>query len=128
MRALLLLASGVIIIPLIALARSISVLVLQPLSTNGRIFGNAELYAAFMILPYAFKHFNERNGSIVPWLCTLKCNKTLKMRGEQLFDVEGLSSRSMSIIIDALADETNAVDIISGPQTSEASVLGKPLF
>src|SRR4051812_32963209 len=55
-----------------------NVLALQSLSYVGNRFGNEDIYSSFTALPYALKHFNERDGTILPFLRDLKgCNAKL---------------------------------------------------
>jgi len=89
--------------------------------TEGNVIDNFELFASHMIIPIAIKHFNTRNGSIVPQLAQLgTCNSTINLVGG-LQDSRGQSGTAVEQLLDAY--NNLKVDVIHGPSISTVSPL-----
>jgi Receptor family ligand binding region len=118
-----------------AAAQQINVLALgqfSQLTSRGLEWFTGRTKTLSAVFPLAIKHFNERNGMIIPKFANNTCNVSLNL--VEYVDDENSATQAMKRLVARQA--TGSVDVILGPVTSAvagpiavaASALGVPVL
>jgi hypothetical protein len=96
-------------------AQVVNILLLASLSSGGAlVWEEDDTFASFLVLPYAIKHFNERDGTILKEFASLEnCRARLALMGGSMHDDAGQPNVAMTILMAAL--DLGTVDVILGP-------------
>jgi len=104
-------------------AKDIQMLSSVWMSSGGRLISNTDLLTAYVVVPIAVKHFNERYGGIVPALASIpkSCNSTIRFVDSRMLDNTGISTIAMTEMLEEFNE--GALDVVHGPIRSDVSTL-----
>jgi len=95
-------------------AKEVRILSFSWMTLGSGVITISDTFVGYMLVPIAIKHFNERDGRIIPAVASIagKCNSTLKLAGGKMYDDSGEANVAMETFVQAL--EADNFDIIHG--------------